>query len=121
MSFNKKSNYPRLPKKKLKLMLKSIGALSRSGMVAGNNGDFDSAFHNCKQALLLAMELKKKCLIAKLLNNLGILYYQSGAWDEALLSYEKSMRIVIKNYGQHNFLYKTIQKNIACLFSQHHN
>lgn len=121
MSFNKKSNHSRLPKQKLKLMLKLIGALSRSGMVAGNNGDFDSAFHNCKQALLLSMELKKECLVAKLLNNLGILYYQSGAWDKALLSYEKSMSIVIKNYGQHNVLYKTIQKNITCLFSQHHN
>ncbi len=109
MSFNKKSNHPRLPRKKLKLILKLIGALSRSGMVAGNNGDFDSAFHNCKQALLLTTELKKECLIAKRLNNPGILFYQSGAWDEALLSYEKSMSIVIKNYGRHNFLYKTIQ------------
>lgn len=121
MSFNKKSNHSKLPKRELKLMLKLIGTLSRSGMVAGNNGDFDSAFHNCKQALLLAMQLKKECLVAKLLNNLGILYYQSGAWDEALLSYEKSMSIVVQNYGQHNLLYKTIQKNITCLFSQHHN
>ncbi|MBT3803678.1 MAG: tetratricopeptide repeat protein [Desulfobacula sp.] len=121
MSFNKKSNHYRLPKQELKLMLKLIGTLSRSGMVAGNNGDFDSAFHNCRQALLLAKELKKECLVAKLLNNLGILYHQSGAWDKALLSYEKSMSIVIKNYGQQNFLYKTIQKNITCLFSQHQN
>ena len=110
-----------MPKQELKLMLKLIGTLSRSGMVAGNNGDFDSAFHNCRQALLLAKELKKECLVAKLLNNLGILYHQSGAWDKALLSYEKSMSIVIKNYGQQNFLYKTIQKNITCLFSQHQN
>ena len=121
MSDNKKSNHSKLPRQELKLMLKLIGTLSRTGMVAGNNGDFDSAFHNCKQALLLAMALKKQCLVAKLLNNLGILYYQSGAWDEALLSYEKSMSIVIKNYGQHNFLYKTIQKNITCIFSQHHD
>jgi len=117
MSFNKKSNHFGLPRQKLKLMLKLIGTLSRSGMVAGNNGDFDSAFHNCKQAILLAMEIKKECLVAKLLNNLGILYYQSGAWDKALLSYENAMNIVIKNYGQHNFLYKTIQKNITRLFS----
>lgn len=121
MSFNKKSNPSGLPRQKLKLMLKLIGTLSRSGMVAGNNGDFNLAFLNCKQALLLAMELKKKCLVAKLLNNLGVLYYQSGAWDEALLSYEKSMNIVVKNYGPHNILYKTIQKNITCLFSQHLN
>ncbi len=121
MSFNKKSNHSKLPRRELKLMLKLIGTLSRSGMVAGNNGDFDLAFHNCKQALLLAVQLKKECLVAKLLNNLGILYYQSGAWDEALLSYEKSMSIVAQNYGQHNLLYKTIQKNITCLFSQHHN
>lgn len=113
----KKSNHYRLPKQKLKLMLKSIGTLSRTGMFDGNNGDFDSAFHNCNQALLLAMELNKKCLVAKLLNNLGILYYQSGAWDQALLSYERSMSIVIKHYGQHNVLYKTIQKNISCMFS----
>ena len=117
MSFNKKSDHYRRPRQELRAMLKLIGALSRSGMAAGNNGDFDSAFQDCRQALLLAMELKKQCLVAKLLNNLGILYYQSGAWDEALLSYEKSMRIVIRNYGQHNVLYRTIQKNITCLFS----
>ena len=121
MSFNKKSNHSRMPRHELQLMLKLIGNLSRSGMVAGNNGDFDSAFHNCRQALLLAMKLKKECLVAKLLNNLGILYYQSGAWDAALLSYEKSMSIVTKHYGQHNFLYKTIQKNITCIFSQHYS
>ena len=89
-------------------------------MVAVNNGDFNSAFYNCRQALLLATELKKQCLVAKLLNNIGILHYQSGAWDEALLSYEKSMSIVTKNYGRHNSLYKTIQKNITCIFAPHH-
>lgn len=121
MSFNKKSNQSGIPREELRLMLKLIGTLSRSGMVAGNNGDFDSAFDNCRQALLLATELKKECLVAKLLNNLGILYYQSGAWDEALLSYEKSMSIVFEKYGQHNFLYRTIQKNIICVLSQHQN
>lgn len=117
MSFKKKPNHSGLPKHKLKSMLKLIGALSRSGMVAGNNGDFDSAFNHCKRALLLAMELKKECLVAKILNNLGILYCQSGAWDKALLSYEKSMSIVTENYGQNNILYKTIQKNVTSLFS----
>ncbi|MCG8615859.1 MAG: tetratricopeptide repeat protein [Desulfobacterales bacterium] len=117
MSPKKKSDRSKLPRQELKLMLKLIGTLSRSGMAAGNNGDFDSAFHNCNRALLLAMQINKKCLVAKLLNNLGILYYQYGAWDQALLSYEKSMRIVTRHYGQQNVLYKTIQKNITCLFS----
>lgn len=117
MPTNKNPNHSGIPRKELKFILKLIGNLSRSAMIAGNRGDFETAFDNSNQALLLALELEKECLVAKLLNNIGILYCQSGAWDKALLSYEKAMDIVVQTYGEHNLLFKIIQKNLTCLLS----
>ena len=101
----------------LKGLLKTIGNLSRSAMDAGNNGDFDEAFFNMEDALSLSRDLNKKCLEAKLLNNLGLLYAMDGAWDTALLMYEESLAIVTDHYGTHNFLHKTLQKNIGYLLN----
>ncbi|CCK81462.1 uncharacterized protein TOL2_C33050 [Desulfobacula toluolica Tol2] len=84
-------------------------------MEAGNNGDFDTAFLNITEALDHTRALDKKCLEAKLLNNLGILYTMQGAWDTALLNYDESLDIVVKYYGNTNFLYRTLQKNIQYL------
>ena len=92
-----------MPILELRTQLKLIGSLSRAGMSAGNKGDFDSAFGNITDALFFARKLNKDCLVAKLLNNLGILYTQKGIWDKALLSYEQSMDIVSENYGTQNF------------------
>ena len=100
----------------LKSLLKQIGNLSRTGMAAGNAGDFDQAFMSLEEALSLSRELDKKCLEAKLLNNLGLVYTMSGAWDKAMISYERSMTIVTRHYGTGNILYKTLQKNISYLF-----
>ncbi len=101
----------------LREQLKRIGSLSRQGMDAGNKGDFETAFSNMDKALTHARNLNKKCLEAKILNNLGILYTLRGNWDEALLYYDKSMNIVVESYGVENFLYKTLQKNILYLFT----
>lgn len=106
-----------LSKTDLRAQLRLVGSLSRTGMNAGNKGDFESAFGNIEDALFLAKELNKECLVAKLLNNLGILHTQKGAWDKALLSYEQSMDIVVHHHGTQNYLYKTLQKNISYLFS----
>lgn len=108
---------PRLSTAELRTQLKLIGSLNRAGMAAGNNGDFDSALGNIKDALAFARQLDKDCLVAKLLNNRGIIFTQKGAWDAALLSYEESMTIVIDLYGTRNCLYKTLQKNISNLFN----
>ena len=105
----------KLTPKCLKRMLKLIGGLSRTGMEAGNAGNFDKAFLNMEDALSYARELDKKCLEAKLLNNMGNLYTMSGQWDNALLSYEQSMAIVTAHYGCTNILYKTLQKNLGYL------
>ncbi len=113
----KKTDRKPLSLKELRLQLKLIGSLSRAGMNAGNNGDFDSAFGNLQDALVFARKLKKDCLVAKLLNNLGILYTQHGEWDRALLHYDQSMEILINKHGTDNFLYKTLQKNISYLFN----
>jgi len=99
----------------LKLLLKTIGSLSRAGMEAGNNGDFDKAFSHLEDALSLSRDLNKSCLEAKLLNNTGVLHTMNGAWDKALLAYERSMQIVSEQYGTRNVLYRTLQKNIRYL------
>lgn len=98
-------------------MLKDIGFMNRTAMAAGNAGKFDTAFKHMNQALNLACELKKACLQAKLLNNLGNLHTMSGQWDKALLSYEQSMSIVTEHYGIDNILYKTLQKNLVYLLT----
>lgn len=85
-------------------------------MNAGNKGDFDAAIGNLKDALRLAEKLNKNCLIAKLFNNIGILYTQVGAWDKAMLSYDKAMHLITTSHGAKNFLYRTLQKNISHLF-----
>lgn len=100
----------------LKSMLKQIGNLSRTGMAAGNAGAFDQAFMQMEEALSLTRELDKKCLEAKLLNNLGLLYTMNGTWDKAMVAYDRSMDIVTRHYGTRNILYKTLQKNIGYLF-----
>lgn len=117
MPYNKKSNPPKRSGKELRLQLKLIGSLSRSGMNSGNKGDIDAAIGNLKYALSLAKKLDKTCLLAKLLNNLGILHAQAGEWDEAMLSYEKAMDLTATHHGTENFLYKTLQKNICHLFN----
>lgn len=112
--------YRKMPPKELKQMLKRIGRLSRAGMEAGNRGDFKEAFFQMDLALSCANKLGKKCLEAKLLNNIGILYTLQGKWDAALLNYDKSIGIVSDHYGMDNILFKTLQKNMACLFSGSH-
>ena len=99
----------------LRKRLRLIGGLNRAGMASGNNGDFDAAVGNLNDALTLAEQLDKQCLVGKLLNNLGIIYTQSGSWDRAMLSYGRAMNLVSTHHGTNNVLYKTIQKNISYL------
>ncbi|WP_020588160.1 tetratricopeptide repeat protein [Desulfobacter curvatus] len=108
---------PHKQKKCLRSLLQDIGSLNRTAMAAGNAGKFDIAFKNMNQALELTRKLKKECLVAKLLNNLGNLHTMSGEWDKALLSYEQSMSIVTEHYGIDNILYKTLQKNLVYLLT----
>jgi len=91
--------------------------MNRTAMAAGNAGKFDTAFKHINQALALTRQLKKECLVAKLLNNLGNLHTMSGEWDKALLAYEQSMSIVTEHYGTDNILYKTLQKNLVYLLT----
>lgn len=107
---------PALPPAVLKTLLKQIGGLSRTGMKAGNDGDFEKAFFLMEEAISLNRELDKKCLEAKLLNNMGLLHTMAGAWDKAMVSYERAMVLVTAHYGTGNILYKTLQKNISYLF-----
>ena len=100
----------------LRSLLKQIGNLNRTGMRAGNAGEFDMAFLNIEEALSLSQDLGKKCLEAKLLNNLGNLYTMNGTWDKAMETYDRSMSLVTRHYGTQNILYKTLQKNIGYLF-----
>lgn len=99
--------------KQFRAVLKLIGSLNRTGMEKGNLGRFDQAFPDLEDALDLSRDLGKKCLEAKLLNNLGILYTMSGSWDRAMIHYDKALNIVSDHYGTKNFLYKTLQKNIG--------
>ena len=111
-----KSNQAPLCPGVLRKLLKVIGNLSRTGMDAGNTGDFEQAFLNLGDALAMSRDLDKKCLEAKLLNNIGILHTMNGTWEDALAAYDDAMTIVSSHYGTRNPLYRTLQKNIGYLF-----
>ena len=111
-----KLNRPSVAPRVLRQLLKVIGNLSRTGMAAGNQGDFETAFLNLEDALAMSRELDKKCLEAKILNNLGILHTMNGSRENAMAAYDDSLTIVSSHYGRENFLYKTLQKNIGHLF-----
>lgn len=93
-----------------------IGTLTLRAMSAGNDGDFNTAFLNMELALWMTQSLDKKCLEAALLNNMGLLYTIQGAWDRAMLTFERSMEIALDSCtSQGNFL-SILNKNISCLF-----
>jgi tetratricopeptide (TPR) repeat protein len=102
-----------LSPKQFKAMLKLIGSLNRTGMEKGNLGKFNQAFLLLEDALSLSRDISKKCLEAKVLNNMGILHTMSGSWDKAMINYDQALNIVSDHYGTNNFLYKTLQKNIC--------
>lgn len=97
-------------------MDKIVEALTLRAMAAGNDGDFDTAFSNMELALWLSQSLKKKCLEATLLNNLGLLYTMNGAWDKAMLTFDRSMEIAMASCPSHNNFLATLKRNISCLF-----
>lgn len=93
-----------------------IGTFTLRAMAAGNDGDFKTAFLNMELALWMAQSVEKKCLEAALLNNLGLLYTMQGAWDSAMLTFDRSMEIAFDSCpSQSNFL-SILNKNISCLF-----
>ena len=93
-----------------------ISILTLRAMAAGNDGDFETAFLTMEFVLWLAQSLEKKCLEAAVLNNFGLLYTLQGAWDKAMLTFDRSMEIAYESCpSQSNFL-STLTKNISCLF-----
>ena len=110
-------NATQLSAQDYKMMLKEIGNLNRRGMQHANDGDLSTAFLRIDAGLSLARVLDKKCIEAKLLNSLGILYTMDHQWDKALLTYDQAMKIVNEYYGKENILYQTLGKNIAYLLT----
>ncbi len=93
-----------------------IGVIVLRAMAAGNDGHFNTAYLNMELALWMTQGLGKKCLEAALLNNLGLLHTMHGAWDRALLTFDRSMKIAFDSCNsQGNFL-SILNKNISCLF-----
>ena len=93
-----------------------VRTLTFRAMSAGNDGDFNSAFSDMELALWMSQSLGKKCLEATLLNNLGLLYTMQGAWDKALLTFDRSMEIALDSCSSHGDFLSTLDKNISCLF-----
>lgn len=95
---------------------KIVQSLALRAMAAGNEGDFKTAFSNMEVALWLSQNLEKKCFEAVLINNLGLLHTLRGAWDKALLFFDRAMEIAIKSCPSNDRFLTTIKKNISCLF-----
>ena len=93
-----------------------IETLTLRAMTAGNSGDFETAYPNLDLALWFSQSLDKKCLEAVLLNNMGILHTLEGAWDKAMLCFERSMEIAMVSCPSDDKFLATISKNISCLF-----
>lgn len=95
---------------------KVIETLTLRAMAAGNDEDFETAFTHMETALLLAQTLKKKCLEAVLLNNMGLIYTLKGDWDSGMLSFDRAMTIAIDSCPSNDRFLATIKRNISCLF-----
>lgn len=100
----------------LKEMDSVIQILTLRAMAAGNDGDFETAFSTMELALWMSQSLEKKCLEAALLNNLGLLFTMQGAWDNAMLTFDRSMEMAIASCHSHDHLLTILKKNISCLF-----
>ena len=93
-----------------------VETLTLRAMAAGNDGDFNTAISNMELAFWITQSLEKKCLRAVLLNNLGLIYTMQGAWDTAMLTFDRSMEIASGSCSnQGNFL-SILKRNISCLF-----
>ena len=111
------SSSTRLSPQEYKQTLKRIGILNRTGMEYANQGNFPEAFIKIDTALHLAQKINKKCIEAKVLNSLGIVYTMVKQWDEALLCYDEAIGIVADHYGTENVLFQTLGKNLSYLFT----
>lgn len=97
-------------------MDKIIRTLTLRAMAEGNEKDFHAAFLNMELALWMSRSLGKKCLEATLLNNLGLLYIMQGAWDKAMLTFDRSMETASASCSSGNNIFATLKKNISSLF-----
>ena len=110
------NNDPFQPSEYLAEMDNVIRTITLRGMTAGNDGDFDTAFLHMELALWLAQRLENKCLEATLLNNMGLLYTMQGAWDRALLTFDRAMEIALVFCRSHDKFLSILKKNTASLF-----
>lgn len=81
-------------------------------MAACNEGRLEEAEAKLTRALDQARATGIKCLEAKILNNLGIIYTFQGAWDKALLIYEKALDIIEHKIGKNNWFHAAVQRNL---------
>lgn len=93
-----------------------IHTLTLRAMGAGNEKDFNTAYSTMELALWLSQSLGKKCLEAVLLNNMGLLQTMEGAWDRAMLSFDRSMQMALVSCPPDDNFLLVLKKNIACLF-----
>lgn len=90
--------------------------LALRAMAAGNNKDFQTAFSNMEVALWLSQNLEKKCLGAVLLNNMGLLHTLAGAWDRAMLCFDRAMTLAQESCPPNTHFLTIVKNSITCLF-----
>lgn len=95
--------------------LKKIGMLNREGMAACNAGRTEDALFQLIQAERIARRLHSSLHMAKLRNNIGLIYQLSGNCQEALISFRLAERQAVEGGGVDNALHRTIVRNRARL------
>jgi hypothetical protein len=79
------------PELSLKQSMREIAGLNRTGMEAGNSGDFGTAHQRLDLSLDRSCTLNRSCLEAKILNNKGVLLYMEGIWGKVFFRYQETM------------------------------
>jgi class 3 adenylate cyclase/tetratricopeptide (TPR) repeat protein len=69
-----------------------IAALNASYAIA-SLGRYAEAEARCREALLIARELSAQQTISQIQNTLGIIFYRTGAYEQALAAYDEALAI----------------------------
>ncbi len=97
--------------------LRKLGVLNREGMKSFNCGKNEDALFQLIQAERLAEIMESPLHLAKVRNNIGLVYQGAGAHQEALVSFHIACEHAVRGAGEGTGLHKVIVRNISRLES----
>ena len=95
--------------------LLTLGMFNRQGMKAFNEGRYGDAVFQLNQAGMIASQMESPLQMAKVCNNMGLVYMGNGRRVDALKNFLKAEEAAVRGAGVDNCLHKTIKRNMCKL------